>query len=857
MRLTVAVAVSCLVLTSLSAAQHATAAMRKETHIPPQSLDSALQTFAQDRNLQLVYATDEVGGLQTSGAAGNLTPGDALKQLLRGTGLSYQFLDDNTVTVAPTAPPARGQAGANTVIPGSTEGQGMRHLSQGTEESSAEGQGNRFWDRFRLAQAETGSSSSSTSSVGEQASLQTPVQLEEIIVTAQKKSERLQDVPVPVTAISGEALASSNQLRLQDYFTSIPGFNVIPGIQSSQVLVVRGITTGNGNPTVGIAIDDVPYGSSTQLGGSALVPDIDPGDLARVEVLRGPQGTLYGASSMGGLIKYVTVDPSTDRASGRVEAGISDVRNGDSLGYNVRASGNIPINDTLAVRLSGFSRTDPGYIDNPTTGAEGINKAKVYGGRLAALWQPREDVSLKLSALYQNSEGDGSSDVDSRPGLGALQQDYLLGTGGYDRKAQAYSAVFHAKAGAFDVTSLTGYNINHFNDVVDFSSLYGPGQALVDDNSTKKFTEEVRLSTRIGERLDWLVGAFYTHESSDYFQTLEALDPSSGATLGTELIQSAPTTYKEYAGFTNLTVHVTDRFDIQIGGRESEIRQSFEQSQSGVFAVPNPNFIPELDTKGNAFTYLLTPQLKVTPDLMLYARLASGYRAGGANTAPGGIVAPQYDPDKTQNYELGVKGDFIDHLLSVDASVYYINWKDIQVRQRNPVGGQGYTANAGHAKSQGVEVSITARPLSGLSISAWAAFNDAELTEDLPAATRLAGDSGDRLPFNARFSGNLSLQQEFPLGPHLSGFAGATMSYVGNRPGLFSSLAAPERQDYPGYAKTNLHLGAKAGAWTGNLYVNNLTDRRGELLGGIGYTPPFAFVVIQPRTVGLSLTRVF
>src|SRR5262249_38528439 len=159
------------------------------------------------------------------------------------------------------------------------------------------------------------------------------------------------------------------------------------------------------------------------------VPDIDPGDLARVEVLRGPQGTLYGADSMGGLIKFVTVDPSTDKVSGRLQVGTDTVQNGNGLGYNARGSVNLPVSDSLAVRMSGFTHHDPGYIDNPVYGQKGVNQQRTDGGHIAALWRASDAVSVRLSALCQSAESDGSDVVQALPGSAALQQAFLPGTG--------------------------------------------------------------------------------------------------------------------------------------------------------------------------------------------------------------------------------------------------------------------------------------------------------------------------------------------------------------------------------------------------------------------------------------------
>ncbi len=163
-----------------------------------------------------------------------------------------------------------------------------------------------------------------------------------------------------------------------------------------------------------MTIDDVPFGASTNLGGGRAVPDIDPGDLQRVEVLRGPQGTLYGASSLGGLLKFVTRDPATDDLGGQLQASSSDVVNGDDLGYSVRGSVNVPLGDTFAVRASGFFRRDPGYIYNVQTGESSINSADADGGRLTALWRLSDQWSVKVSALIQEIDGDGATSVDPR-----------------------------------------------------------------------------------------------------------------------------------------------------------------------------------------------------------------------------------------------------------------------------------------------------------------------------------------------------------------------------------------------------------------------------------------------------------
>jgi iron complex outermembrane receptor protein len=791
--------------------------------IPAQPLETALLRFSEQAGVQVVVSNPAIKGLPAAALRGSYPIEKALQVLLQGSGLGYRFTSDRTIAISTAKSHPTSSMDTPSAVP----------------------------------------SAATYRSDEEQASAPTGIQLEEIVVTAQKREERLQDVPVPVASINAATLVENNQLRLQDYYQSIPGLSITPSVQSTQTLAIRGITTGGGtNPTVGVTVDDVPFGSSTNLGGGLVVPDLDPGDLARVEVLRGPQGTLYGASSMGGLLKFVTLDPSTEGFSGRAQVGTVGVVNGNGLGYNVRGSVNAPVTDDLALRASAFTRDDPGYIDNPVLDAKGVNEAHVSGGRLAASWKPLDNFSAKLTALYQDTRGNGSNDVDRVPGLGDLQQNYIPDVGGYDRRIQAYSATLTARVGSADLISLSGYNSNAYSDSSDYTYAVGPltnllfgvqNSPLYNNNRTDKFTQEVRLSMPLGQAVDWLLGGFYTHESSSYSENVLAQDPATLASLGEVLGIDFPTRYTEYAGFTDFTLRFTEHLDVQLGGRESHIEQTFNQTEFGDAVGTTPLITPEERSSANAFTYLVTPRLKLSPDLMLYVRLASGYRAGGTNaTIPG--EPSQYNPDKTHNYDLGLKGDFLDRRLSLDASLFYIAWDDIQLQLHDP-SGLGFNANGGKAKSEGVELSTQARPVTGLTIAAWVVWNEAVLTQDFPADSTVLGVSGDRLPDSSRISGYFAIDQRIPLGSALVADFGADESYVGDRISVFTATAA--RQRFAPYAKTDFHAGLNYNTWNAVLYANNVTDRRGILNGGLGGFPPYAFTYIQPRTIGLTLSKNF
>jgi outer membrane receptor protein involved in Fe transport len=820
------VRVTAFMLFALALAEVSLAQSERHTlDIKPQPMKLALRDLGEQTGLQILFRAEDVAeqGVVTP-ISGEMSPEEALEKMLAGSPrLKYEWMNAHTVLISAK----EGSAIEKAMSSAATEG-------------------------VRMAQMDTPSASSATPASGESSTEDgESTKLDEIVVTAQKRIQRLQDVPAPVTTLDPASLTASSQFRLQDYYTKIPGLALTPSTQSQQILSIRGVTAGSGNPTVGVMVDDVPYGSSTFNGGGQIVPDIDPGDLARVEVLRGPQGTLYGASSIGGLIKFVTADPSTEQLRGRLAAGINSVANGHDPGHDFRGSVNVPLGDTFAVRASGFTRRDPGYVDNVFSNEDAVNSTDADGGRVSALWRPSEQLSLKLSALIQKLTASGGADVN--PALDDLQQNRLPGTGGYSRKAQLYSATLSAKLAGANLDAISGYGINTVSTVADFSAIFATPSSQVADNETRKFSQEIRLSADTGWG-QWLLGGFYTDEDTDYDQFFYALNPATGDQTARLLTFSFPTTYEEYAAFGDVLFHVTDRLDIQLGARQSEIRQTYNQTT--LSAAGAVSTIPERRARPNAFTYLATAQYELRPDFMIYTRLASGYRSGGPNTSPQNSVVPgQYEPDKSQNYEIGIKGDFLARLLSIDASVYHTDWKDIQLTLRNALAGVTYIDNAGKARSRGVELSVLLRPTSSLKVAGWAAWNDATLTEGLPLTSPTRASAGDRLPFNSRFSANLSLDQEFPLWKDMRGFVGGVASYTGERRGQFVSATIP-RATFPEFTRVDLSMGVRSDSWGVDLFVNNLLDKRG-IINSDPTISPFPIYFIQPRTVGVNLSRSF
>jgi len=843
----------------------------------------ALIQFTQQSGLQLAFRNEGSEDRPVSKVIGVYTPSAALDKLLAGSGLKYEFTNARTVLISDAT--AKSEISENKADVKRSDATGSAQ-----EASQSMGDMGDAKDKlFRAAQAETSVGTSSSASMG--ATGAESVKLEEVIVSAQKRDERLQDVPLSVTVLNAETLAENGQNRLVDYFATVPGLSLNSGPSGggTQYVTIRGISTGSAqNATVAVVVDDAPAASSSALTfGSITVPDIDPSDLARIEVLKGPQGTLYGADSLGGLIKYVTVDPSTAGYSGRVEVAGVDISEG-GVGYAVRGAANIPLSDAFAIRASGFSRRDPGFVDNLTSGQGNVNSANVYGGHVAALWRPSDDLSLKVSALVEQTDGHGSPYFNAQvsangtlqPTLGYLKQTGESFASPYTRQQQLYSATLKAKVSGLDLVSVTGYSVNKLQDWIDwaqsfdaffpnFYQLNTTGVGQVNNFTQDIFTQELRLSSSAGRWLDWLVGAFYQNERAPVSnQTYYNANPATQAVSNELYTQiESPFTLTEYAVFGDVTVHLTNRFDVQLGGRESWNRQTYASEYRGpgaidVYGVSSPYGFPEERATGNAFTYLVTPQFKISDNLMVYVRVASGYRIGGPNFGGTPQTPPDYKPDRSENYEIGIKGDVFEHRLNFAASAYYIAWRDFQIALGDPF---YYVGNAGDAKSEGLELSVQTRPATGLTISAQGSYNDAALTQDLPKAVVDGGTyglAGDPLPYSIRWSGGLSAQQDVSLTKNWRGFVGGTLTYTGLRQGEFVGPPPSIRAHFPGYATINANGGARTDSWLINVYVNNLADRRAVVGGNnfvyaTGVTSGWYGTVIQPRTVGLSVSRSF
>jgi iron complex outermembrane receptor protein len=694
--------------------------------------------------------------------------------------------------------------------------------------------------------------------------------LAEVIVTATKRDERLVEVPLSISVLDANSMASQNLVNVQDYVARVPGLSVNSTQGGRVSIAIRGITTGGlTNSTVGVTLDDVPVSGSTGTSyGPTLVPELDPSTIRQLEVLRGPQGTLYGASTLGGLLRYVSTDPDPAARWGRVAVGLSTVARGEE-GYNVRGSVNVPVGESAAILANGFMRRDPGYVDDSSRGLSDVNRVDLWGGRVALLWRPSERVTARLSALLQKVEGDGSAQIDTNNQFVTpvpYNQTRLPGTGPFDRTMQLYTGSVTVNLGGSTLTAVSGYSISDYREVSDTSiggginplarAVTGRADAVtIADFSVKtwKFSQEVRLASQGDSRLEWLVAGFFTDEHNNPFYHGIAVQRVTGTLIGSVLPDRYPSDFSEWAGFATLTYHFTDRFDLQLGGRYGKNKQLFQET---IDSPPYPEvYNVEGRSSEDVFTYSITPRFRINPDMTLYARIASGYRPGGPNPGAGFGLPASYSSDETVNYEIGYKADLFDRALSLDAAVYWIKWTGIQLQQTDPATSFVYYANASEARSRGFEASITGRPTASLTITGTVGYTDAELTQDAPL---IAGSprAGARLPYSAPRSASLAVDQQFALSSTLEASIGGTVAYLGDRRGVFARTGQVE---YPAYTTVDLRAALTRGTWRASLFVTNLTDKFAPVSGGerAARSPLWQAVINRPRTIGVELSTNF
>jgi outer membrane receptor protein involved in Fe transport len=647
--------------------------------------------------------------------------------------------------------------------------------------------------------------------------------LEEIIVTATKRAESLQDVPVSVTAFGGADIERQGFSDLNDYAAFIPTLSFATREPGATAVVFRGVATSGlsfaGNSSAAIYLDEQPITS----GGDN--PDPRLVDIDRLEALSGPQGTLFGASSQSGTLRIITAKPDPSEHAAWVDVGTSSVSDGDA-GYDVSAMVNVPlVQDKVALRLVGFQAEDAGYVDNvlgPSPGgtfdnsnrvADNVNTVKYSGGRAALRWNLGERWSADFTGLFQNTDVEGFGDVE--PGAGDLEQIRFENEFLVDDWSQI-GLTLNGDVGFADAVVSLSYFERDFRYEADnttyeygfnLASIYygtlaydfggDPRGIAFDHRQDDRTTLEARLSSRAdsGSRWSWIAGLFYSEEDghtdfdalirgytqtnsfayySYYHMNLTGspLDPTEVWFIG-----RYDTALKEGAIFGELSYDFTEHFAITAGGRWFQYDEDFRlrQQQPPGFAGAT-NLDRQTSSDDGDFVVKLNMSYRLESGNMAYFTYSEGFRNGGSTPVRDRSVLPgTYEPDLLRNFEVGAKSEWLDRRLRLNLNAYWMTWDDIQIQVEDPQTGVFALAvvNFPEALIRGGEAQLEWLAADRLTLGASVSYNNAELSESstlcFPRPGGAAGEvclppalEGAPLPLTPDWKATLSFDYSFP-----------------------------------------------------------------------------------------------
>jgi outer membrane receptor protein involved in Fe transport len=699
------------------------------------------------------------------------------------------------------------------------------------------------------------------------------VEVEEIIVTASRRAQQVQDVPASVAVVDPQAFAAGGVTSLSGVLKYIPGVNFNDdGAPGQGSITMRGVANIFSTPSVGIYLDDIPYGSVTAFAeGANFALDSLLGNVERIEVTKGPQGTLFGAAAMGGSLRYITKEPSLTDFSGRFATDLSNTSQG---GFNqlYKAGVDVPIvSDKLSLGVSGFYQDNEGFIDQALRSEEDINDAELKGGQATLLFKPTDALKVKLNYMDQKFDFSEQNNVPfdittGQPLFGRYQQNTAPGGQPTAIEYELSSATFEYQADWATATLASSYQEFSQNAVLDLTRFFGP---LVDQQagdppgtntvpldliiSTDRWAHEFRLTSANNEHLEWLVGLYYTKEESSNFQ--RAIGQPSGFNLVT---QQFPSDYKEKAVFGNVTYYFTPKLDATVGARFSSNDMSVLFTGTGFLAGPA---LPRQTVSDDVQTYLFNARYRPSEDLSLYVRVADGYRPASANLPlldpnTGDVISlPFVRADSLWSYEVGAKGKLAGGAVGYDVAIYRIKWEDMQVFQS--LGGVNVGANAdSDVTANGVEATLTLQPTSALNLVATAAYSRSELDDD---DAPLGGVSGEQLPGIPEWTLSLSGDYDFMLGS-LDAFVGGGVAYQDSRKTSFKGggAIAPANAnfDVDDYVTADLRTGVKFGRYKLSLYATNLFDEYGFQRATTVGTQGNA-TILRPRTIGAVFSADF
>ena len=641
----------------------------------------------------------------------------------------------------------------------------------------------------------------------------------EIIITAQKREQKLMDVSLAVTAVTGSEIEDKGYTNIADLLQRAPGVSVTSGS-----VQIRGISSLFGSATVGYYLDEIPFSFSI----STILPDVRSWDLERVEVLRGPQGTLYGANSIGGTIRTLTKNPDLSSFEAKGEASVGSIKGGEEV-WEVKGAVNLPIiEDRVALRVAATHGENGGYNDSPL--GENINDQNNTTFRAKLALAPTDTTHITLSAWTSDTDTDNPVDTD-RDHVGTIP----LATSSA-LKYETYSGVIEQEAPGFNIVSASSY-LHLASD--NFSATFlAPGFAVPVTSSidAKTFAQEIRLVSSGSGAFQWTAGGYYQHSKED------AATDIPGLYTDTNVSKSTAWALFGEAGYTLGALEVT-----------AGLRYFHDKRTSDEVYVGSP--LPTVEGTYDTFNPKFNLAWHASETSMFYGTISKGFRSGQNQPAVSAYLAALYgvdvpnqiDPETLWSYEVGNKTTLLDGKMTVEAALYYNDWRDLQVTvQATSI--VGALVNAGKARAYGADLAITVRPIEGLSLTASGNINDSEFGSTVPTAF----DKGDRIVNVPKYTFNASATYTATLTDSLSFFSFAELQQGGRR---YLKAQGLSGQSDP-QSLLNARVGVEGGNWGLYLTGTNLLNEDGFASVPLSSTN-FEGTVPQPRTLGLLLRTNF
>jgi outer membrane receptor protein involved in Fe transport len=761
--------------------------------------------------------------------------------------------------------------------------------------------------------------------------------LEEITVTAQKRVSTVQDTPISIAAVSSEDLQAAGVASLATLAQGTPGVSLKSEGPSQTEIEMRGMTSSGGNSaTVGFYLDDIPLAGPASAQNGHVVIDPDLYDLNRIEILRGPQGTLFGSGSMGGTVRLISNQPNLSQFQSTAQSVLSGT-DGGGFNHNDNLMVNLPlISDTLALRLVGSENYTSGWIDRivadpfPLVGGNpvgtvrgdvqdapitkqypGSNAYQIYAARATLLWKPTDSLSVTPAFFHETSAQNGISAYDSDPGTLAHYQPFDIAEPLTD-SLTAYSLNVNYSFPSVDVTSSTARWTRNsaqveeaseaFNNPLEgitYNSNYGlpnPGyygrtgsgpEHGMEDDPSHQFSEELRLASTGKGRASWVAGLYYsdfyslwgfqgTTPNYSAYMDLGTLAP---ATTANWFDAYSPTKLKQYAVFGDATYALTDELKVDVGARVNHYDYRFSSCLSGwgsAHGAATPSCSGLIALSSTSFNPKFNLSYTFSPDLMTYATVSTGFRPGGGNAvypttgaAWGSAFQQQnytsgkwpatYEPDRVLSYELGEKSRFFDRRLTVNASIYYEDWRHVQL-EAYP-NDWALNINGNYVSIYGTDIDVVAELGAGFQLEVAAGY----LYEWLEGGPHWVITPVHKMPEVAPESGTVALNYSKPLSSSYTFTARLENAYTGPRYSIYFSNPYEFTGTYrqmPAYDLINVRTGVKFGTtWSATLFVNNLTNKHAQLESMFTENEPqpdFTRIITnQPLTAGVDMSYRF